>query len=146
LMCLPVAVFTTPQPADWVRAYRSGPTLGLLAILIVFCTLGGYMLMNHWQRHLTATQAGLIYCIELVFASAFALFLPGWCSAWAVIQYPNEKLTANLLIGGGLITAANLLIQWPSALPRGAAGIAADGPSMPQPDPVRSRLDDAAAS
>jgi drug/metabolite transporter (DMT)-like permease len=146
LICLPVALLSTQQPADWIRAYSSAPTLGMLVVLVFFCTLGGYMLMNHWQRHLTATQAGLIYCIEPVFASAFALFLPAWFSAWAVIQYPNEKLTANLLIGGGLITAANLLIQWPSGAPRGAATVAANGIPLGRPERPDRRLDDVAAS
>jgi drug/metabolite transporter (DMT)-like permease len=145
LVCLPVALLTTQEPADWLRAYHAAPTLGLLVILVLFCTFGGYLLMNLWQRHVTATQAGLIYCIEPVFASAFALFLPAWFSAWTAIPYPNETLTANLLIGGGLITAANILIQ------------RATGPSQPAPaaasasDPVPAGrvagpLDDVAAS
>jgi hypothetical protein len=40
-----------------------------------------------------------------------ALFLPGWFAAWAGFSYANESLTFNLLVGGGLITAANLLVQ-----------------------------------
>ena len=85
-----------------------------MGFLVVFCTFGGYLLMNRWQPHVTATQAGLIYCFEPIFASVFALFLPAWFSGWATIDYANEKLTANLLIGGGLITMANVLIQLPS--------------------------------
>jgi len=113
LLCLPVAVLTTPQPSDWLRTYSAGPALVCLGILIVFCTFGGYLLMNYWQRHVTATEAGLIYCIEPVFASASALFLPGWFSSLAGINYPDERITSSLLIGGGLITAANVLIQLP---------------------------------
>ena len=82
-----------------------------MGVLTVFCTLGGYLLMNYWQPFLTATQAGLLYCLEPVFTSLFALFLPGWLSAFAGISYANEKLTLGLLLGGGLITAANVLIQ-----------------------------------
>jgi hypothetical protein len=70
-------------------------------------------MMNHWQRHVTATEAGLIYCIEPVFASVFAWFLPGWFSSWAAVEYANENPTLNLLIGGGLITAANIIVQVP---------------------------------
>jgi drug/metabolite transporter (DMT)-like permease len=114
LVCLPVAVFTTRNAGDWLRAYSSVPTLGFLGILVCLCTLGGYMLMNYWQRHVTATQAGLIYCIEPIFASVFALFLPVWFSAWAGVNYANETVTTNLLVGGGLITVANVLIQLPS--------------------------------
>lgn len=114
LIALPVAMLTTQKSDDWMRVYNSVPALGLLGILAVFCTLGGYVLMNRWQRHITATEAGLIYCIEPMFASVMALFLPAWLSAWAFIHYPNEHLTTNLLLGGGLITAANLMIQWPA--------------------------------
>ena len=114
LVCLPVALATTEQRTDWIRAYSSASTIGLMGFLIVFCTFGGYLLMNRWQPHVTATQAGLIYCFEPIFASVFALFLPAWFSGWATIDYANEKLTANLLIGGGLITMANVLIQLPS--------------------------------
>ena len=112
-VCLPVAMATTREADDWLRAYSTAPTLGFLGILVFFCTFGGYLLMNRWQRHVTATQAGLIYCIEPVFASLFALFLPAWFSAWTTVPYANETLTANLLVGGGLITTANVLIQLP---------------------------------
>jgi drug/metabolite transporter (DMT)-like permease len=112
LVCLPVAVLTTREAADWWQAYRTPATLGCLAILVGICTLGAYLLMNRWQRHVGATLAGLIYCVEPVFASLFALFLPGWLGAWAGVSYPNETLTANLLLGGGLIFSANVLAQW----------------------------------
>jgi hypothetical protein len=39
------------------------------------------------------------------------LFLPVWFSHWTGLNYPNEQLTARLLIGGGLITAATALLQ-----------------------------------
>jgi drug/metabolite transporter (DMT)-like permease len=126
LVCLPVALLTTGRPSDWLRAYASPAALGLLAILVLFCTFGGYMLMNRWQRHVTATQAGLIYCVEPIFASLFALFLPALFSAWAAVPYANEIVTARLLVGGGLITAANVLIQLPA---RAARPLKTGGPS-----------------
>lgn len=111
LLCVPLVWATALRAEDCLRAYHSGAALGFLALLVVFSTLGGYMIMNHWQRRVTATEAGLIYCIEPVFASALALFLPGWFSQWTGIAYANERITASLLIGGGLITLANLVIQ-----------------------------------
>jgi drug/metabolite transporter (DMT)-like permease len=92
-----------------------------MGAVILFCTLGAYTLMNVWQPHVTATEAGLIYCIEPLFASLFALVLPGWISHVARIDYPNERLTSHLLIGGGLITAANVLIQIDALRKRRAA-------------------------
>jgi len=83
----------------------------LIGALTVFCTLGAFTLMNVWQPKITATEAGLIYCGEPVFAAAMALILPGLISRWGGIDYPNEQATLNLLVGGGLITAANVLLQ-----------------------------------
>ena len=111
LVGAPFAVATAPDASAWLRAYASWPACGLLAIIIAFCTLAAFILMNVWQRHVTATEAGLIYCAEPVFASLLALFLPGIFSSWAGIHYLNETVTARLLLGGGLITAANVLLQ-----------------------------------
>jgi drug/metabolite transporter (DMT)-like permease len=120
LVCLPVAIVTSAAPADWLRAWASPAAVAFLAILIFPCTFGAYMLMNHWQRHVTATQAGLIYCFEPVFASAFALVLPGIFSRWAGVEYANETVTACLLIGGALITIANVLTLTPAPVSRPA--------------------------
>ena len=109
-VCLPVALISAPQFADHLRILNSGSALLLLIILSLACTLTSYLFMNHWQPFVSSTQAGLIYCAEPVFASLFALFLPGWISRWSLIDYPNEIITRNLLVGGGLITLANLLI------------------------------------
>jgi drug/metabolite transporter (DMT)-like permease len=115
LAALPAALVSTQRPSDWWNGYASAPALGFVVILITFCTLGAYVLMNRWQRHVGATAAGLIYCGEPVFASAFAWFLPAWFSAWADVNYANEELTPRLLLGGGLILGANVLAQWPQA-------------------------------
>ncbi len=111
LLCLPLILATAPNLHAWLRAYASPATCGFLAILVVFCTLFAYVLMNRWQKYVTATEAGLIYCIEPVIASCLSLFLPAVFSVWANVHYSNEQLTARLFIGGGLITAANILIQ-----------------------------------
>ncbi|HEX7655072.1 MAG TPA: DMT family transporter, partial [Verrucomicrobiae bacterium] len=111
LFCLPVILATAPGWSATWQAYASIPTLVFLLILVVPCTLMAYLMMNQWQRHVSATEAGLIYCIEPVCASALALFLPAWFSRWVGIDYPDEQFTLRLLIGGGLITAANLLLQ-----------------------------------
>ena len=68
-------------------------------------------MMNRWQKFVTATEAGLIYSIEPVIASLLSLFLPAIFSLWAGINYANEELTVRLFVGGGLIMAANILLQ-----------------------------------
>jgi len=106
-----LALGTAPRVADVLVPWSSGAWLAFTALLTVFCTIGSFTLMNRWQPVITATEAGLIYCSEPVFASVMALFLPGWFSAWAGFAYANETVTWHLLVGGGLVTVANLLIQ-----------------------------------
>jgi drug/metabolite transporter (DMT)-like permease len=102
---------TAPDARSVLVPWTSPVWLGFTAALAVFCTYGAYSLMNAWQPKITATEAGLIYCVEPIFGSLMALFLPAIFSALAGINYPNETATWTLLVGGGLITFANLLLQ-----------------------------------
>ena len=97
--------------AAWAAAFGSSAVVGCLLALTFLCTLATFTLMNHWQRDLEATEAGLIYCVEPLWTSVFALFLPAWLAVWTATDYANETPTARLLLGGGFITAANALIQ-----------------------------------
>ena len=110
-VCGPLVWATAPNAAAWAQAYASWSACGFLVLLVGPCTLLAYLMMNRWQRHVSATEAGLIYCLEPVGASLLALFLPALFSRWAGIHYPNEQFTARLLLGGGFITAANVLLQ-----------------------------------
>ena len=111
LLCVPGVWLTAPDGAACLVAFASPASLSFLAALVLVCTLGGYLFMNRWQRDVTATEAGLIYCVEPVITSVLTLFLPGLISVWAGINYANETLTTRLLVGGGLVTAANVLLQ-----------------------------------
>jgi drug/metabolite transporter (DMT)-like permease len=108
---LGLALVTAGRPAELLVPWGSGAWVGFTLALTLACTLGAFLIMNTWQPKITATEAGLIYCIEPVFASLFVLFLPAWLAKWGGFVYPNEVAGANLLLGGGLITAANVLIQ-----------------------------------
>jgi drug/metabolite transporter (DMT)-like permease len=110
-MALPTALYTMRDPADLIHGFASMPLAVLIAALVILCTMTAYMMMNYWQRHVTATEAGLIYGIEPVFASLFALFLPAWISSLAAINYPNERITWHLAVGGSIIVLANILLQ-----------------------------------
>ncbi len=107
-----LAVATAPHAGALLVPWTSGPWLGLTLLLTVFCTIGAFSLMNKWQPKISATEAGLIYCVEPIFASVMAAFLPALFSVWAAISYPNEQVTWMLLVGGGLITLANVLLQF----------------------------------
>ena len=115
-----MAAVTTPSVAAIYGAMSLPAWWGFTLALTVFCTLGSFLLMNKWQPHIPATEAGLLYCAEPIFSSAFSLFLPGLFSAWALISYANEGVTPHLLIGGGLITVANVVLQIRRRKPVGA--------------------------
>ncbi len=102
---------TAPDVAALITPWTSAPWLVFTGVLTVLCTYGSFSLMNAWQPKISATEAGLIYCIEPIFGSVMALFLPAIFSVWAGIAYDNETATWTLLVGGGLITLANVLLQ-----------------------------------
>ncbi len=107
----PLSIAVAPHAIDLVLPLASGPWDLMTLVLSAFSTISALIIMNTYQPYITATEAGLIYCVEPVFGSIFALFLPLWLSRFASVAYENEVTTAALLIGGGLITAANVLIQ-----------------------------------
>jgi drug/metabolite transporter (DMT)-like permease len=107
----PVAVMAAPQIGDLWRVVASPAAVAHLGVLALACTVFAYAIMNLWQPKVSATEAGLIYCIEPVCAAVYALFLPGILSRWTGVSYPNEILTSTLISGGLLITAANVLLQ-----------------------------------
>jgi drug/metabolite transporter (DMT)-like permease len=106
-----LALVFAPDVATLTAPWRNGAWVAFTVALALVCTIGAFSIMVAWQPRITATEAGLIYCVEPIFASALALFLPALLSVWAGINYPNETATWTLLAGGGLITAANVLLQ-----------------------------------
>ena len=107
------ALVLAPQvSALAVLAYSPG-WVGLTLLLTAACTLFCFVVMNACQPKVTATEAGLIYALEPVSASALALVLPALFSAWAGIAYANETPTWHLLVGGVVLTAANVVVQLP---------------------------------
>lgn len=129
LMCLGIAVLFTPISAvlapsrdALLTAGASWPTAAFLLILALFCSVGAYLLMNHFQRQVSATEAGLIYTTEPVFTAVYALFLPALLAGLSGFSYPNEQPGPPMLIGGLLIVAANLLMQWKTSAQRIAPG------------------------
>lgn len=107
----PLVLATMRTPMDPVTCLLSPSVLGLNCILIIFCTLGAFVLMNKWQPFVAATEASIIYSAEPLLASGYAIVLPGVISKLTGIHYPNEVVTKSLLTGGALIVGANLLLQ-----------------------------------
>ena len=117
------ALAMAPQPAALLALARSPAWFGLTVTLTAACTIFCFVVMNACQPRITATEAGLIYTLEPVSASGLALFLPALVSGWTGIAYANETLTWHLVVGGVLLTAANVLVQ----LPEGRAEHSAAG-------------------
>lgn len=109
LLFLPITFLLAPSSAAVLTAGASWPTAFFIVILALCCSVGAYLLMNHFQPKVSATEAGLIYTTEPVFTAGYSLFLPVLLAGQA---YPNETLTTTLIVGGLLIVAANVLMQW----------------------------------
>ena len=103
--------FTTGGTPHAAAQLLGTPVLWMLTVaLVLLCTVFNFLIMNAWQRHVSATEAGLIYCIEPVIATSLSAFLPGWISRLAGITYSNETLTWSLLVGGLFIVGATVLV------------------------------------
>ena len=118
VICFPVLLLQPQGVTQAVLSVSQWDAWWFIGMLIGPCTLLAFTWMNTWQRHVSATKAGLIYCLEPVFASVLALFLPAMFSRLAGLHYDNETLTRELVIGGGLVLLANILMQWKGSASR----------------------------
>jgi drug/metabolite transporter (DMT)-like permease len=111
LVFLPITLVLAPSPSAVIAAGASWPSIAMILALALFCSVGAYLLMNHWQPRISATEAGLIYTTEPVFTAIYVLFLPGWICSWTGGGYANERFGLVNGIGGGLIVAANIILH-----------------------------------
>ena len=112
ILFIPVTLVTAPSLSACVTPGTSMQALVLISSLTLFCSIGAYLLMNHWQPKVSATEAGLIYTTEPAFTASYVLFLPAMLGRFVGSSYPNESLAPPLILGGALILAANVLMQW----------------------------------
>ncbi|HEX7861560.1 MAG TPA: DMT family transporter [Verrucomicrobiae bacterium] len=112
LLSLPLAMATWKSPQDVITCYTQPSIIVITLALVFFCTIIAFVEMNKWQPYVPSTEAAIIYGAEPVFASLFALFLPAIISRYSGIQYANETISSQLLLGGVLIISANLILQW----------------------------------
>lgn len=115
VLFFPICLTLAPNPSALLTAGASRISFGILMVLALLCSVAAYGLMNSWQPRVPATEAGLIYTTEPLFAAAFALVLPSLLAEILGCGYANETLTTELLVGGLLILLANLLMQWKRA-------------------------------
>ncbi len=120
-LCFLIAAPRIPEnlPETWVGIGLQSRYYLLIIWMSVFGTLLAFTWMNKYQPAVSAGQAAVIYTVEPLFASAWAMFLPGWFSVLCGIAYVDESLTASMLVGGLFILLANLLALWPSTADQG---------------------------
>jgi drug/metabolite transporter (DMT)-like permease len=95
----------------WVDLFLDTRTIWSVLLLGLFCTFGSFILMNTFQPRIPPSVAGLIYSLEPVVAGVLALFVPAWISGLWNLNYQNEILSSRLLWGGGIMIAANVIMQ-----------------------------------
>ena len=101
--------------STWSNLFLSPLFIGILFFLAVFCSVIAFLGMNKYQPHITAVEASIIYSSEPVFASFWALFLPGFMGAFGTeIGYSNEMISSHLIVGGAFVLLANVVSLWPS--------------------------------
>lgn len=111
LIMSPVMLATAQSGRDLAVIAATGPMFAVFVAVTLVCSIFAFVMMNRWQPHVDATTAGIVYCGEPLFATAFALFLPAMLGPLLGVDYANERFTTHLIIGGTLITAANVLIS-----------------------------------
>ncbi|WP_310962952.1 DMT family transporter [Nocardioides terrisoli] len=90
---LPHGIALPHRPADWISVVYMAVFAGALA-----------MLGQTWaQAHLAPTRSAIIMSMEPVFAAFFAVLLG------------SESVTSRMILGGGLVVAAMLIVE---TLPR----------------------------
>ena len=113
LLLAPVALFNARGLGDFAALFSTPVTGVLVFVLSVPCTTIAFGLMNRYQPEVSASEAGIIYGAEPLFASVLALFLPNFLADLARVSYSNERLSERLVLGGGLVVVANVLLQLP---------------------------------
>jgi len=110
VLLAPVVAWHAHRASDILVLTSTAPLALILAVLTLVSSLLAFLMMNRWQPFVDATTAAIIYCAEPLFATVFALFLPALLASFLGIRYANEIATSHLVIGGSLITIANVLI------------------------------------
>lgn len=85
-------------------------------------TIGPFLLILHWQKFVTMTEAGMIYGLTPVFTLICGLFLPALLMRWTGVPFENETVTKVFLIGAMLVVAANVVMQLFHVVPPKIAG------------------------
>lgn len=90
-MAVVILVMQRASGGVWFPAQWDSALIVALVVTALFSTVVAFWIQTHYQRFTTPTRAVLIYNLEPVFSALFAVWLL------------HEHLSANILLGGGLI-------------------------------------------
>src|SRR5262249_24574975 len=68
LVMLPVLAAAGGPAPDFAAVFAMPLSSWYFAVMVVFPTIGSFLLMNRYQRRVTASEAGIVYAMEPVFA------------------------------------------------------------------------------
>jgi drug/metabolite transporter (DMT)-like permease len=111
VLTLPFVALSGPGLAGLGPCLAAPGVLPVMTVIILVCTCLPYAIMNRWQREVSSTEAGIIYCCEALFAAGSSLFLPALLAPLLGIVYANESPSIAMVLGGGMILAGAVLVQ-----------------------------------
>jgi len=119
-----------PGVGEWAQGTldllaRPRPLLAM-GLLILLPTVLSFYWMNTYQPHVSTGRAALIYLLEPVFAACFS------------IPFGLDALTWRLALGGALILAGNVLVEWRTLTRRSLPAV--DAAAHPDCQPEGSGL------
>lgn len=112
--------------ADWPSWLGDVRFLVLALILSIVCTIVAFHWMNTYQPYVKPAEAAVVYSLEPLFATMWAMCLPGLFSPWLGLEYRNERPGWEFMLGGMFLIVGNLLALWPSRVsgkPRAAENL-----------------------
>ncbi len=101
------------SPALWCGLLLKPSFLWLVLLMSLLCTVLAFHWMNKYQPHVSPAHAALIYTLEPIFATGWAMVLPSLMSTAIGLEYLSEKPEWKLVLGGLLVVGGNALALQP---------------------------------
>lgn len=111
--CFAVSFWKQPS-SSWWSLLADPPFLIVIAALVVFCSILAFLGMNRFQPWISAEQAAVVYTLEPICATLWAIVIPSMIAPGLGVEYPAEALNIDFWIGGGLILVATVFCLAPS--------------------------------
>jgi drug/metabolite transporter (DMT)-like permease len=90
----------------WLGLFSDAGFLLVTLGLVVFCSIVAFLGMNRFQPWISAEQAAVVYTLEPICATLWAVFLPPLLAPMMGVAYPREDITVDFWIGAVLILLA----------------------------------------